>query len=640
MIKTIIQIVKRYVYVWPKAVFSLWFLVELFLLAPKLYPSLVPVYAASIDEALIKGNPDYYQKLLSRIASSNISKEDLLLQKALIQKLIYFTTQRPETEIKVTPPSNPDQYRNLFQEFINWSQERAKVQDKAEETLNKLKILKDQIADLPPNAPSLLTLQLQYAFYKKEQDLFQHRLNILTKTIENLPKAFVDSLPNIKFDATEIDTNLTKLDEAINKIDSHIQVIRIEIERLNLLNKGKEAEKLQGSIQALRNNKGQLILQKITTLFLKFSNELKEENKTVFKTGTQLIDLAKFLQNGPSLSNDLMQLLDEMETLVLGKARTLHGQTIQELKILAAKFYKAINNPIISINGTPISILKLFISFVIFIIGFFIGNFYKKNIHQITLSSRTFPQSTRTLLANLGYYAIVTFGFLVALKVLGIDLSSFALVAGALSVGIGFGLQNVVSNFISGLILMFERSIKIGDYIEFDEELRGRVTDLRMRSMTITTNANIDVIVPNQDLIQNRVINWTMNDDIRRFDIPFGVAYGTNPQKVCEVILKAVSNSGIENLYISSRRKPSVIMMGMGDSSVDFQLRVWVKGPDIMHPNRTVSKFLMLIYDALYEENIEIPFPQRDLHIKSFKGEIPIKMLASCPNEAHSNSNI
>ncbi len=622
MIKTTLQIGKKYA-TWTRAVF-LAGLVFISLASP-----LVPIHAALIDEALLKGDPAYYQKLLSQITSSNASKEDVLLQKALVQKLLSLTTQKPESDLKVTPPSNLDQYKALFQTFINWSLERAKLQDKTKETGNKLKILKAQIDSLSKNDPLLLTLQLQYAFYKKELDLFQLRLKKLTQAMDATPKALVESLPKLRFDIKEIDSTLAKLDESINKIDSRIQLIQIEIERLNLLNKEKDAERLKETVLKLKNSKEQLIFQKLVTLFLRFSYELQQQDKALFKTASQLINLGNLVENGHFLSNDLSLLLDEMETLVLGKARTFHGQTLQEIRLLIAKFYRTINEPIVSINGTPISILKLLIAVVIFITGFFIGNFYKRNIQRITLTSRTVTTSTRTLLANLGYYAIVTFCFLIALKVLGIDLSSFALVAGALSVGIGFGLQNVVSNFISGLILMFERSVKIGDYIEFDEKLRGRVTDLRMRSMTITTNDNIDVIVPNQDFIQNRVINWTMNDDIRRFIIPFGVAYGTNPQKVIDVALKAVSNSGFKDLYISKRRKPSVTMVDMGDSSINFHLRIWIKGTTIMHPNKTASKFLILIYNALYEEDIEIPFPQRDLHIKSFKGEIPVKMLTS-----------
>jgi len=210
--------------------------------------------------------------------------------------------------------------------------------------------------------------------------------------------------------------------------------------------------------------------------------------------------------------------------------------------------------------------------------------------------------------------------------VLGINLSSIGLVAGALSVGIGFGLQNIVSNFISGIILMFERSIKIGDYIELSEELKGHVTGINMRSTTINTNSNIDVIVPNQNFIQNNVINWTMNDETRRFQIPFGVAYGTKPQMVVDVIRDAVKNSGFTDVVDTPKRHTRVIMAGMGSSSVDFELFVWIKGSETLYPKRTTSRFLVLLYNALYANNIEIPFPQQDLHIKSIDKDVDLKI--------------
>jgi small-conductance mechanosensitive channel len=145
-----------------------------------------------------------------------------------------------------------------------------------------------------------------------------------------------------------------------------------------------------------------------------------------------------------------------------------------------------------------------------------------------------------------------------------------------------------------------------------------------MRSITITTNANIDIIVPNQELIQNRVINWTMNDKIRRFEIPFGVAYGTDPGRVISVVMEAVGKSGFEDIYTSRDRQTQVIMTGMGESSVDFTLFVWIKGAKTLWPKRTTSRFLILIYNALNEAGITIPFPQRDLHIRSVDRSIPL----------------
>ena len=334
----------------------------------------------------------------------------------------------------------------------------------------------------------------------------------------------------------------------------------------------------------------------------------------------------------PGVREKLSLLFRTMENAMLGRAATLKGATMAELRDTMELFWHEANAPIFHINKTPISALKLFSALSIFILGFVIGQFYKSGVKKLTEHSESITPSTQTLLANLGYYTIVVIAFFVTLKVLGINLTSIALVAGALSVGIGFGLQNIVSNFVSGLILMFERSIKIGDYVELDDNLRGHISDIRMRSTTITTNDNIDVIVPNQDLIQNRVVNWTMNDRLRRFRIPFGVAYGTDVEKVEKVILEAVRTAGFTDIYESGRRRTRVIMTGMGDSSVDFDLFVWVKGREILYPRRTESRFLKLIYKTLNIHGIEIPFPQRDIHIRSVDTALPLSM--SSPSDS------
>lgn len=274
------------------------------------------------------------------------------------------------------------------------------------------------------------------------------------------------------------------------------------------------------------------------------------------------------------------------------------------------------NTTMFSIGDSSISFVSLVVAILIFLLGIIVGTYYKLIVGQKLQSAANAKHGTQTLIANIGYYIIIIISLTVSLNFIGINLSSIAFIAGALSVGIGFGLQNIVSNFISGLILMFERSIKIGDYIEISEELKGTVADIRMRYTMITTNSNMDVLVPNQSFIQNNVINWTMNDDIRRFDIPFGVAYGTNPNQVVEVVLKKINESGLDIIYISKERITRVIMTGMGESSVDFELNVWIQGSATLVPKRTSSKFLMLIYEALYESSISIPFPQMDIYVK------------------------
>ena len=222
--------------------------------------------------------------------------------------------------------------------------------------------------------------------------------------------------------------------------------------------------------------------------------------------------------------------------------------------------------------------------------------------------------------STISSYIIIGFGIIVAVRGSGIDLNSFALLAGALGVGIGFGLQDIVKNFISGLIIIFERPIQIGDAVQV-EELSGRVQHIGIRSSIIKTWDGAEVIVPNGNLISNKVINWTFADQSRRIDIKVGVAYGTNVNLVMETLLECAR----QNEMLLSSPIPLVLFNDFGESSLDFELRCWTSAYGTWF--QIMSDLRVSIEKAFREKNIEIPFPQRDLHLnprlsldrKSFK---------------------
>jgi small-conductance mechanosensitive channel len=211
--------------------------------------------------------------------------------------------------------------------------------------------------------------------------------------------------------------------------------------------------------------------------------------------------------------------------------------------------------------------------------------------------------------AGLAYYAMLALGFVFATGAAGLDLSRLALIAGALSVGIGFGLQNIVANFISGLILLIERPVHSGDTVEFDG-LRGVIQSIGMRASIVRTFQGADVIVPNQEFISGRVVNWTLSDQTRRVEIPVGVAYGTSPN----VVISLLTETAGRHPRVLEEPPPSVLFTGFGESSLDFEIRLWTNA----HDWPTVrSDVLVAAHEALAQANIEIPFPQRDLHIRS-----------------------
>jgi small-conductance mechanosensitive channel len=220
------------------------------------------------------------------------------------------------------------------------------------------------------------------------------------------------------------------------------------------------------------------------------------------------------------------------------------------------------------------------------------------------------PRGIPFALSTLARYAILLAGFLVAIGALGFDLDRITILLGAFGVGIGFGLQNVVSNFVSGLILLFERPVKVGDRVEL-ADLEGEVRRIGIRATTVRTWDGADVIVPNASLISDRVVNWTFADRLRRITVPVGVAYGTDPHRVIR-ILHDVATSHPE---VRREPEPMVVFLGFGDSSLDFEIRAWTDKAEQFPAVR--SSVTLAAHDALLEADIEIPFPQRDLHLRS-----------------------
>jgi potassium efflux system protein len=226
------------------------------------------------------------------------------------------------------------------------------------------------------------------------------------------------------------------------------------------------------------------------------------------------------------------------------------------------------------------------------------------------------PKGIPTAISVIIRYVIIGFGFIFAISILGVDLSTFNLMAGALGLGIGFGLQTIISNFVSGLILIFERPILPGDSVEVDN-LWGTVNKVGVRASVINTYDGAEVIVPNNNLITNDLINWTLSSKIRRMEIKLGTAYGSNPNEVMEILNEAAK----AHPAVLKDPPPLPLFQGFGDSSLDFTLWYWVYFENGLSSKSEIS---IDIYNRLKKAGIEIPFPQRDLHIKSLtKGEKP-----------------
>jgi small-conductance mechanosensitive channel len=258
-----------------------------------------------------------------------------------------------------------------------------------------------------------------------------------------------------------------------------------------------------------------------------------------------------------------------------------------------------------SLTFSPLTVVSVL--FVIWLI-FKISRLARFVLETDVLPRVPLPRGVPGTISKITHYIILTIGFFVVVGMLGLDLTKFALIAGALSVGIGFGLQNVVNNFVSGLILLFERPIKEGDRIELGTT-SGVVLKIGMRASVVRTWQGAEVIVPNATLISSELINWTLSDETRRVEIPIGVAYGSDPDRVLGILLELAR----EHPEVLRDPEPVSLFVRFGDSSLDFELRVWTT-TDFL---RVASELRSAITRSLKEAGIEIPFPQRDLHIKS-----------------------
>jgi len=242
--------------------------------------------------------------------------------------------------------------------------------------------------------------------------------------------------------------------------------------------------------------------------------------------------------------------------------------------------------------------------------------FYMSSKIKKLLVGKIFPRYDLDIgvgqsIATIVRYALIIIGIVVIFQTTGIDLSAIGLLVGALGVGIGFGLQNVTNNFISGIIILFERPIKVGDRIEIDE-LAGNIVDISARATTVITNDNIAVIVPNSDIVNTRVINWSHNNRNVRFNFPVGVSYKEDPELIRKLLIEiATGNPGV-----LKNPKPDVLFDEFGDSSLNFIFRVWTSDYSDT-PGMLKSELYYEIFKKFKEHNIEIPFPQRDIHLKS-----------------------
>lgn len=279
--------------------------------------------------------------------------------------------------------------------------------------------------------------------------------------------------------------------------------------------------------------------------------------------------------------------------------------------------HELLTTTLFQLQETPVTLMSIVIFILFLIATVLFARFIKHSLQHRFLARFEIDLGLRYTLSRVTYYVIITIGLLVSFQFVGIDLSSLAVIFGLLSVGIGFGLQNITNNFISGLIVLFERPISVGDRVDVGG-IEGDVLEINIRSTKIRTMNNISIIVPNQEFVGSNVVNYSHGDPTFRLDLEVGVSYGSD----LDTVLKALEEVGNDHPKVMKDPAPKVHLIEFGESSWNMELWVWVQN---VKEYRSIRNDLnQAIVRKFDKYDITIPFPQRDLHVRS-SIELPLK---------------
>ena len=289
-----------------------------------------------------------------------------------------------------------------------------------------------------------------------------------------------------------------------------------------------------------------------------------------------------------------------------------------DYKIIIDKIMMVLDYKLFELNQTPVSLSSIIMFFIMMALVLIVSKTLNKFLLKRILSRLQIDPNTQFTMLRVNHFIIVIIGAIIAFQFIGINLSGLAVIFGLLSVGIGFGLQNVTSNFIAGLILLFERPIQIGDRVLVGDT-EGDVLEINIRSTTIRSLSNVSIIVPNSEFISSNVVNWSHGDKKIRVDVEVGVSYNSD----LDTVLRCLYEVAAENPKVLKNPESDVLFRNFGDSSWNMALRVWIPDPKFHHKIR--SDINCAIVRKFRENKVEIPFPQRDLHLRSAKQPITIK---------------
>jgi small-conductance mechanosensitive channel len=265
-------------------------------------------------------------------------------------------------------------------------------------------------------------------------------------------------------------------------------------------------------------------------------------------------------------------------------------------------------------GGFELTVGSLVAAILLFVVCVLLSALLRRLLRRYARRYESVNPSSVYVVGRLLHYVLLLIGLLLALNATGIPMARFTVFAGALGVGLGFGLQAIFNNFVCGVVLLFDRSLKVGDFVDLASGVHGRVRDIGIRATRITTNDDIDIVVPNSEFVNGRVVNWTVREGFRRLKVPFHVAYASDKDAVKQAALEA-SRAVDFTLTQEGEKAPQVRLVAFGEWAMEFELVVWLNAEATRRPGAASAAYNWALHDALLAHGIRIPLPQRDVRL-------------------------
>ncbi len=585
-------------------------------------------YKGKINANTLKS---YIEEIISTEDQINLSKEKIdIIENKLKQIASMISHSKQNEDLKTAQLEyallqrqliNQKDDENRFNKLLSLLNSfKRSIIDKCFTTKNRLLKLKNRWTSYNKKTYNAPIMKLELLKLKDED-----RLSYLAKTLPKINERNPANIFSIEADVGTIKMAIQRWKViSINEELIHIEN-GLKLSSANLCTKKPdfaEIDKLNSlttvSITALSNKNKKIIAtlaalkKSLISSSIRLPNNLRASNllKNFLKAETLLS--ARLISTERKITNlrTYQSHLAELVTFKRGVFKATFAGIRNQIKNISVAVISFIIKPLFVYKDISFSLWNLLKIIIIFIIGWTLTILSKIFVRHLS-EAFALKDTHSILIKRILSYTIWLITILIVFNAAGLNTSSFTLIAGALSVGIGFGLQNFAANIMGGVILLFDRSIKIGDYVEA-EGVTGRVTQINLRKTVVKTNDNIDYIIPNSSFVNQKIINWTYNTDIRRFRIKLSVAYGVNLNELDNAIIPAIKQ--LDNVKVPPA--PEIWLIDFGDSSLDFEVVFWAHSKATRRPLKTEADARASIYNALTKAKIEIPFPQRVVHIR------------------------